>query len=832
MSKLLTFNTTPAVAASDLVVNPTALASVFSRTLMPNVVTAYLLEGDSVPHGTGASSILKSYRYLLRKKLQDTWNAHFGGSAKSGVGRIAPFFPWLTGSITGAAVGPIILPTGAGWRRYGAGSAVDGLNTYWTEKMRVTVQHPGSISPAVGTHYCGCYMLFNPSASSPIGGVKWISVILAAAMTGTVRIQAYQGANITAAVAAGANVFSMQAGAFGGSDVPDPDAVDAERKFDVTIDGATYLDSLLDVITGHLNSTALDPTIATALCFYRTSNAATTAQITGIDGHYDEYTAQNTPRSDGALAFHDFTWPGDTDQGEQSGASTHGTNSDFMEQDVAKRHTMEESRRYIHPTYTHSMPRVILAISNEWRNQYLAADQFPSPLTPTLFRDRLVEESHNYGRAGIVHLYVNDIGTCASYLCDAINYLDGAGTNYNCDSYVNAMLEAVTTCKGHQALQHVDGALSIFHLDLAFGTGGIDGAVKAGVLTSSDCVHYNDAGQQLMANIMGRLLGGNLNVGRVKPGRAVTRVRNRDSLTTRAGVSKTTVLSFDPNDMGSMKIGATGFRPVGDNQSFDKASGYHARINDGAAPGTDLTTTIRGTDGEIRLLTEAFGERAGLFFNNATNKNNRVVETIALAQPLTQFTVVYVLQNLWLGTIASFPNSKGFYWQFGNATDDGRTYTDIYEAWSNGALSLVAANGLTTPTAIMHTGTGFTQSAIAIGSHPTVSGSSPHDPHVGCVRIDMTAKTWSSNISPTQSWTNGTLHANIAASFNPTRVCFGGSLGTGAACIPCNFGGLWIINGLVTDDEFTHIFDQLQKESGYWFPTGTTFNDFGALTRY
>lgn len=799
---------------NSLLENSDALASAVARLIQPDAVSAIILEGDSMFFGNQASDIDKTTQVKFRKKLCDIKNAHFGGAAKSGAGRIAPFFP----SSTIAAIdGPFILPTGSGWAKRGAGS----LNTtYFIEPIRQHLYHPGGITPSSGTHYAGCYMLFNPSVAHP-GAAKWVGLLLNAGLTGTFKVQGRQGASIAAAGSSGVNRFKMASGAFSGSDVPDPSS-NTDLVFDITVDPATMPD-YINYITGHLNSTAMDPAAVWALCIYRLTNAATTVEIGGVDAHYDEYTAQNTPRSDGATSVMSFAWPGDTDQGEQGGAASYGVNSDYNQQNTQFVHMMSHSRRYIHAKYPHKMPRAVLAISNEWRNMFVNADNISGFVTPAALASRIVQETLAYAQAGIAHLYAFDVGGCGSYICWGC-YFNGGFGGSNSDDYRTALSGAVSTLRTYKGTRHVGGGLTVLDLDYAFGTGGIDGYSKASMFSPADFLHWNESGQDRVSTILAKVSSGDFSVPKAKPLAQSTRTRDSRTITQKAGVAKTTLLSIDPNDLGSMRYTASGFAIPGDDANWVSGCSFYNGTNLSA-----LNNTVRGTSGELKWKAEAFGERAGFFFDNAANKNNKIVITLPTISETT-FTLIFAMQNLWEGGMSAYPGQNGVWFDIGNATDDGLSTTTPLTGFSNGGYTIWGAPGLNggVPYISSHSVAGQ-QMNLQIGDHPGSQPTPTHDPFIGIVRIDLSTRTAQSNINPNQAWKSTTMPANHASTFAPTRLSIGGILGTGANAMPMMFGGFWIVSGTVTDAEAVQIFDVLHGESGNWFQTGTGFGDFGAM---
>lgn len=803
------------LAPFPLLENVDALRVAEQKLIAANEVSAVILEGDSMLFGTGSSGIATSLQYLFRKKVCDIKNAHFGGSAKSGAGRFAPFFP---AGVHSDVDGPIIIPTGSGWFKSQSGSVVPPANPYWTEMVRVALRHPGSITPAVGTHYAGCYMLFNPTAPHP-GVAKWLGLLFNGLLAGTFRVVGWQGSTITAAVAgaSGSNRYKFTAGAFGGSDVPDPSG-STDKVFDVTIDPANYPD-IVGAITGHLNSAAMDPTAVWALCIYRLTNAATACEINAFDAHYDEYTAQNTPRSDGATTVNSFAWPGDTDQGEQDGVSQYGTNSDYWQQSVPFAHMAVHGRTPIHPKWNHTMPKTVLAIFNEWRNTLNAVDNSPANITPTQFAARLLKKVQLYGQAGICSLFLSDFGASSSYICSDA-YFGTENTTYNSDHYDVEASSVVVQAKAFKGLQHLAGGLTKLNLDLAFGVGGPKSYAKHSMFFVADCLHWNDAGQERVAKLLSEVVCGRFDIGKAKPGRAIERTRDTRTLSARAGLSAQTVLSVDPEDYGALKMGGAGFMPVADNQVFQ---------GPGFSNGVDLVTmtnTIRGSE-DKKLLAYGFGERASLYVPNITNKNNRIVLTLPSIS-LTQFTLVFAIQNLWEGGIGAFPNSRGSFLHFGNATDDGQTFTHIYDAWSTGSLQLFSGAGFSGDPRILF-GNGTANTNIQVGDHPNPGTVPAHDPYIGIISVNCTTKAVTSFINPSQAEKTATLHAAFPAAFAPTRLAIGGSLGTGAWCLEQNFGGCWLISGTLTTAEKTLVWNELQASSGNFFQMGSDFSNYGSM---
>lgn len=809
-------------SSSTIFENPDPLLIASQKLIEPGKVSAIILEGDSMLFGNQASGIATSHQYLFRKKLCDKLNAHLGGSAKSGAGRFGPFFPTSTLSDVD---GPVIIPSGSGWTKWSAGGTVPPNNPYWLEMVHVTLRHPGSITPALANHYAGCYMLFNPTAPHP-GVAKWLGLLFNGSLTGTFRVIGWQGSSTSAAVAGttGANRYKFTSGAFGGSDVPNPDdptMVGAgERKFDVTINPANYPD-YIGCITGHLNAAAMDPTSVWALCIYRVDNAATVVEINGFDAHYDEYTAQNTARSDGATSVMSFAWPGDTVQGELDGTAPYGSNADYWQQGVVLYHIGIHGTSYLHPKYKHTMPVAKLAIFNEWRNTLNSVDDLPANVTPAQFAGYVTKKALLYGQAGIASLFLADFGACASSTCYD-GFFGTENTTYSAEDYHSEVTNCIAKLKSYEGLSYLAGGLTKMNIDLAFGTGGPVSYAKQSMFSTLDGIHWNDFGQQLISSLLVNAVSGNASILKAKPKSRLTRNRDSRSLTTRAGVTScSTVLSIDPDDYGALRLGGIGLLPTTDNQSF-VTPGFYNGVDLGA-----MTNTIRGSDAP-KLLAKGFGERAGVFFDNATNKNNRVVVTLP-SMSLTKFTWVFAIQNLWEGGITSFTGSQGYWMHWGNATDDSKNYTGAYSAWSAGSVSLCSILGVFggTPAALFGNTTSNTW--VTVGDHPNPGALPARDPYIGIVSVDCTARTITTYINPSQTPKTGTLPSGFPSSFSPTALSIGGPLGTGAACIPMLFGGTWLLNGTVTSTEAMQIWSEIQGASANRFEMGTSYTDFGSM---
>lgn len=792
--------------ATSVLTNPAALRKGISQLKKPNIPTMIGLYTDSIIAGTGASDITTACVTRFTLAVQDAFNTEIGGSAKCGRGRFGPFHHNATGAVTGTA-GPIIIGASSGWVRG---------TSYYTSMFWEDLNHPGSVTPGAGTNYAGCYMVMNPTLG---WGFKWVGMLANTVGRGKVRVQFRQGATAVVSGTTGTNRYTLTGG------VPNPGDASADIKLDVTLDFSTY-DQLESYITGHLNSVAMDPTSAWAVCLYRPDNAATSVSIQGFDGHRDEYSAQNTPSVYGAVTVADFTRPGKTSEIFMSGSAIYGTNGDYGTQTVTNLHINTHARAYSkYSKRAHSMPIMELAITNFGRNDKNLVDGIAS-YTPTDMYNRWTKYIvPAFTSASIPLMWICDWSDSSSYVCSG-DYINANETNY-----VNQAIAAVATCSSYQMTAREGGGLTLLFPDVYFGTGGPRSYACRNMFSSVDALHQNDYGNQSYANLLLQCVTNPTGLAQSMQ-TPTTRVYDPSTVTTRAGVSKTTVLELDPNKFASVRMnGAAGFLP------YAKQHNDVTLYNSLAVPAYDgssgttftLNQSKSGAANTVVYNIDQFEDRAGLFFDNAAASLTKITFdlTPVFTSGLTQVTIFFVTQNFAQTTVAG----QQHYWHFGTAADTALNSNTIYQTWSGHSVLCGAVAGLNSGQMMCRVGNQVP--FIAAHEPGSLPVSPSHVPMLGCITFDCTTKQVRTVSSPNElaatGWKSSTSDSSLGASWQPTALAVGGLLGTGASAAPAAFGGMWVINGIVTDAEYKAIYNTIYAESGGFFYTGTTANNDGGM---
>lgn len=807
-----------AAPSTALFMGLAALQMGISNLNTPGKVTMVGIATDSLMC-TQASDINTTAITRLRTKYQDTRNAAIGGSAKSGRGRFGPFHHNGTGAVTGTA-GPIIIGGSSGWVRG---------TSYFTSMFWEDLNHPGSVTPGAGTAYAGCYMAFSQSGLTG-NAARWLGLLFNSSLTGVFKVQLRQGASVVSSGSSGTNRYTIVGG------VPDPAVGGGDIKLDLTIDPTTtsYPD-MLTWITGHINSTTMDPTTIWQVCIYRTTNAATSVSIQGFDAHYDEYSAQNTPSSYGATVLMDMVRPGKSSQIFQGGNSIFGTNADYESQGVQGLHISTHARSYNKSSkFPHSMPTLELIVTNFWRNDVLLVDAIAS-MTPAIFAQRLQLAALACAKVGVALCQVLDFGASAAYTC-AFPYFDQ--TTQRAQDYTDYAMQAAVNTAALQSTSGVNGGLCCVRMDLAAGTGGPQSYARRSFFSTSDLLHLNDAGQEWEADFYYRLLTDPESIQPYATTGTTVSYEPR-SLTSRLGISKTTVLELDPHKYGSNRLSAgDGYYPC-KLQHTDYGVLLHGI---GAVPydGTGISTyklgqTKSGGATTIIYNMDQFGLRAGLEFDNTAASATAIqfdlssLWTGAIASGITSGTIFFITQNMRQSDLTAALNNQQHYWMFGTTSDKAANPTSIYDALSTSRIMCAAVQGVNSGQMLVRMGDKipFVES-LATNASPAPG----REPVLGCFTFDCATGIVRTLMNPAElaatGWKSQTMTGGqYPAIWKPDWLCIGGLLGTGATKAPAAFGGMWLIQGVVTDAEYQQIWNQIYAESGGFFQSGTSVGTLG-----
>lgn len=795
--------------------NPSAALRAQVNLKQPGKITSLGLACDSIVAGTGATDINTACVTNVWKYLCDAVNTEIGGSAKCGRGTFGPFHHNASGAVSGTA-GPIMIGSGSGWVR--SPSFFD--KPFWT-----SLTHPGSVTPGAGTSYAGCYLACSPDLLGM--AVKWFGLILNGTSRGSIRVQFRQGASVVSSGSTGTNRYSIVSG------VPDPTSNPGDVKLDVTIDVSTlpYVEMW---ITGHLNSTAMDPASVWQVCIYRPDNANTPVEVFGCQAHRDEFSSQNTPNPYGGISITDMTCPGKTSNIFMSGSASYGTNGDYNAQAVINRHLLALAKPYnSNPLNPHTMPTLVAMVSNFGRNEINLVEGITSYTPDDMYNRYAKIILPSFAKAGVPFIWIMDL------FCSASSVSDGSYFSGDAQRYADKAIAAVNYVAGLKMSKDVGGGATLLLPDQLFGSGGPKSYAWQEMYWDVDRLHFNDNGQKRFAQFIVQAVTNIQSLG-VYSQTPTTRTYQPNSLSSVLGLtSVTTVFELDPNKYGSTR--GQGNYGVIPNKRTDTSPILLHGLGTLPGDGTGLTSyntmsqTLMGDASKASYRMDQFGTRAGLIFDNesAGSTSYQLDVTPHFTSGLTQFTIFFILQNLRKTTLSG----EQHYLMFGNATDKAANATSVYDSLSNHRILIAGLSGANS--GIMYFRVGDVLQPITFGAgYETNPGQMPaRVPQLGCLTVDLTSKTVRTCVSPRQlasvGWKSYTLGAaSIPAAWQPTNLSIGGLLrttGTATKNAPCAFGGLWVENGIISDLEYVTKWNEIYAQSGGNFETGLSYADFGGM---